>query len=106
MHEGLRKIFDAKDKEHTHAHREDFVESIREDLPDLVAFIDEEIEDCFAVFGRRNISTGGFARPTVLSAFMRRSNGALDGSHFPQRPGVAPTGGRTCNRIFRGMAAR
>ena len=50
--EGLREIFDAKDKEQARAQRDEFVERVREELPDLATFIDEEIEDCFAVFER------------------------------------------------------
>ena len=50
--EALREIFDAKDKERARALRDDFVERISDDLPDLATFIDEEIEDCFAVFDR------------------------------------------------------
>jgi len=52
VYEGLREIFEAKDKEQARALRDEFVERTREELPDLAAFVDEEIEDCFAVFDR------------------------------------------------------
>jgi len=52
VHKGLREIFNARDKQQARALRDEFVESIREELPDLTTFVDEEIEDCFAVFDR------------------------------------------------------
>lgn len=48
----LRLIFEAKDKEQACAFRDDFVKRFEGDLPDLATFIDEQIEDCLAVFDR------------------------------------------------------